>query len=74
MFKIQVWYDNHWKEGISEYSSMEEVEQRLERLKAVGIKARLMPEDYYARLSENSKKFQKICKNSLTMISSSGRI
>ena len=43
MIKLQVWFDNHWKEGIRKYETMEEAEERIKRLKEVGIKARVMP-------------------------------
>ena len=43
MFKIQVWYDNHWKDGIRSYDTLEGVQNRLNRLREVGIVARLKP-------------------------------
>lgn len=47
MFKIQVWYDRHWKEGIRFYDSIEAVNARIAELNKVGIKARLMPPECY---------------------------
>lgn len=41
--RIQVWFDNHWKDGIRSYDTLEAVEERLNRLHNVGIRARIKP-------------------------------
>lgn len=43
MFRLQVWFDKHWKWGICSYDSEAEALQRVSDLKAVGIKARVKP-------------------------------
>lgn len=44
MFKIQVWFDKHWRDGIRSYDTLEAVQSRLNRLREVGIVARLKPD------------------------------
>ena len=41
-YRIQVWFDNHWKWGLHDYT-WSEATQRFNQLKAVGIKARIRP-------------------------------
>lgn len=41
MFKIQVWFNNHWKDGIPRYDAFEDAVLRLNCLSRVGIKARI---------------------------------
>ncbi len=43
MFTIQVWFDNHWKDGIRFYDTIEAANSRLKRLNEVGIRARVKP-------------------------------
>lgn len=43
MFKLQIWYGNHWKDGIPSYNTLEDATMRLNRLCEVGIKARIKP-------------------------------
>lgn len=43
MYKIQVWYDRHWKDGLHVYGTIDAAQRRLEQLTNVGIKARLKP-------------------------------
>ena len=43
MFRLQVWFDRHWKWGLNEYNSIEEATARVQELKKVGIKARVKP-------------------------------
>ena len=40
-FRLQVWFERHWRWGIVEYPSYEEAEKRVARLAEVGIKARI---------------------------------
>ena len=44
MFRLQVWFDRHWKWGIKTYSTMEEALRRVQQLKAAGIKAKVARE------------------------------
>lgn len=44
MYRLQVWYDRHWKWGVNSYDSEEEAEKRVNELSRVGIKARIKPE------------------------------
>lgn len=41
MFTIQVWFDNHWKDGIRFYDTIEAANNRLVRLNEVGIRSRI---------------------------------
>ena len=43
MFRIQVWYNKHWKWGVRSYSSLNEAQQRVSELAIHGIKARVKP-------------------------------
>lgn len=43
MFRVQVWYKNHWKWGINDYDSKDAADARVEELAKVGIKARVKP-------------------------------
>ena len=42
MYRLQVWFDRHWKWGLNDYT-LEQAKQRVEELKAHGIKARVRP-------------------------------
>lgn len=42
MYRIQVWYEDHWKWGMHDYTYEQAVE-RFKQLKAAGIKARIRP-------------------------------
>lgn len=41
MFRLQVWYNRHWKWGVVEYDSLEAAGKRVAELHKVGIKARI---------------------------------
>lgn len=43
MFRLQVWYNRHWKWGIVDYDTMDAATARVEELAKVGIKARVKP-------------------------------
>ena len=43
MFRLQVWFDKHWKWGVRSYNSVAEAQQRVTELAAKGIKARVKP-------------------------------
>ena len=40
-YRLQVWFQKHWRWGIVEYSSYDEAEKRVKKLAEVGIKARI---------------------------------
>ena len=42
MYRLQVWFDRHWKWGLNDYT-LEQAQRRVEELKAKGIKARIKP-------------------------------
>lgn len=42
MYRIQVWFDSHWKWGLHDYTE-EQAIHRMNRLKSVGIKCRMRP-------------------------------
>lgn len=42
MYRLQVWFDRHWKWGLNDYT-LEQAQRRVEELKAKGIKARVKP-------------------------------
>lgn len=42
MYRLQVWFNRHWKWGWNDYT-LEQAEQRVKELKAHGIKARVKP-------------------------------
>lgn len=41
MFRLQVWFNKHWKWGLVDYKALEAATERVKELKAVGIKARV---------------------------------
>jgi len=41
MYRLQVWYKNHWKWGIAEYDTLDAANARVGELAKVGIKARV---------------------------------
>lgn len=43
MFRLQVWYNKHWKWGINDYDTLESANARIKELAKVGIKARVKP-------------------------------
>lgn len=43
MFRLQVWYNQHWKWGIVDYDTMDAATARVAELAKVGIKARVKP-------------------------------
>ena len=43
MFRLVVWHNRHWKWGIRDYDTLEAAIERVEQLKAVGIKAKVKP-------------------------------
>ena len=40
-YTLEIWYIDHWKEGIKFYDTLEEANKRIEDLAKIGIKARL---------------------------------
>ena len=44
MFRLQVLFNGNWKWGLNSYNSYDQATLRLEKLKKVGIKARVRPE------------------------------
>ena len=43
MFRLQVWYNRHWKWGIVDYDTMAAAPARVAELAKVGFKARVKP-------------------------------
>lgn len=43
MYRLQVWFNKHWKWGLNDYATLEAATARVAELKAVGIKARVKP-------------------------------
>lgn len=43
MFRLQVWFNKHWKWGVNQYNTVEEAIARVQELSKVGIKARVKP-------------------------------
>lgn len=41
MYRLQVWFQRHWKWGIQTYDTLEAATARVEELKKVGIKSRV---------------------------------
>lgn len=42
MYRLQVWFDRHWKWGINTYPSIESARHRMKELRKVGIKSRVV--------------------------------
>lgn len=43
MFRLKVWISRHWTWGRVSYDTLETATQRVQELKAVGIKAKVAP-------------------------------
>lgn len=43
MYRLQVWFDKHWVWGINDYETEAEAQERVKKMKAVGIRARVRP-------------------------------
>ena len=43
MYRLQVWYNRHWKWGIVDYETFDAATARVAELAKVGIKARVKP-------------------------------
>lgn len=43
IYRVQVWYDKHWVWGLNDYNTEEAAQERVKKMKSVGIRARVRP-------------------------------
>lgn len=46
MYRLEVWFYNHWKMGINVYHSIEEAQKRKAQMEAVGHKVKIIESEF----------------------------